>query len=151
MVSINWCKKQSKGIELISPSEHISFKYIVHANETLELMRFVHPKSEVWFSTMNYYFIYSIAYAYLMRVGVKCEIHECTIKVIELLEAYDFLPKGFSLMLIEGKKNRIDNQYHLKSIPVAFDYEKLYTMLQDIKLIISSLSEKDLRNIRKLI
>ena len=50
-----------------------------------------------------------------MKIGVKCEIHACTIEIVRLLEDKNFLEKGTSEKLEKDKELRIDNQYYLKN------------------------------------
>jgi hypothetical protein len=39
MVSVEWCKKQQKGIKLIEPNNNLSKEYIQTAEETLDVLK----------------------------------------------------------------------------------------------------------------
>jgi len=80
MASINWCKKQEKGIRIVEPNINLSEDYIRSAEETLVLLKDVKDKSNMWAATMKYYCEYFAVYSLLIRIGLKCEIHDCTIK-----------------------------------------------------------------------
>jgi len=50
------------------------------------VLREIKDKSNMWLATTKYYCEYFAIYAVLMKLGIKCEIHECTIKLVEFLE-----------------------------------------------------------------
>ena len=109
MNKISWCKKQNKGIELVEPNDNLSEAYLKEANDTLKEIQ----EGAKWSTIMGYYACYNALYAILMKVGVKCEIHDCTIELMKVVsgfsdEDYDFL--------VSLKVKRIDVQYYLKKI-----------------------------------
>jgi len=75
-VNLNWCKKQEKGISLVEPNTNLSEDYLKSAQETLLLLKDVHNKSNMWAATMKYYCEYFAVYSLLIRMGIKCEIHD---------------------------------------------------------------------------
>jgi hypothetical protein len=150
-VNLNWCKKQEKGISLVGPNPNLSEDYIKSAEETLLLLKDVHNKSNMWAATMKYYCEYFAVYSFLIRVGIKCEIHDCTIKLVELFEAEDILPKGTYERLNKDKGLRIDNQYYLKNINVNIDFNDLSDFVLKMKDLSSSITLNDLKKIRALI
>ena len=92
MNKISWCKKQNKGIELVEPNDNLSEAYLKEANDTLKEIQ----EGAKWSTIMGYYACYNALYAILMKVGVKCEIHDCTIELMKVVsgfsdEDYDFL------------------------------------------------------------
>lgn len=78
MVSINWCLKMKNGIEIVEPSENMSVSYLKMAEESLGIIQKV-DKSKIWTSSASYYVMYYCLYSIMMRIGVKCEIHKCSI------------------------------------------------------------------------
>ncbi len=78
MDQIDWCMKQDRGIELIEPNDNLQRAYILKAEEALETLQTT--KSRDWQLTTAYYTIYHGVYSLLMKIGVKCEIHTCTIE-----------------------------------------------------------------------
>jgi len=150
-VNLNWCKKQEKGISLVEPNANLSEDYLKSAQETLLLLKDVHSKSNMWTATMKYYCEYFAVYSLLIRVGIKCEIHDCTIMLVKLFEEQNILPKGTYEMLDKDKGLRIDNQYFLKNIKVKIDFNELSDFVLKIKDIISSLTLEDIKKIRALI
>ncbi|MEM3374561.1 MAG: hypothetical protein QXE31_05055, partial [Candidatus Woesearchaeota archaeon] len=133
MVTINWCKKQSKGIKKIEPNENLAKEYIQTAEETLDILKTIEGKSKVWIATTKYYCKYFAIYSILMRIGIKCEIHDCTIEICKFLEQKKIIPNGFSKELETDKEIRIDNQYYLKNREVFLDYNKLVNQILELK------------------
>lgn len=39
MASLDWCKKQNKGIKLIEPNKNLSDEYLANSMETLSLLK----------------------------------------------------------------------------------------------------------------
>lgn len=133
MVTINWCRKQKKGIKLIEPNDNLSKEYMQTAEETLDVLKSIKGKSKVWLAITKYYCEYFTIYSLLMKIGIKCEIHECTIALCRLLESIGIIPKGYSIILEEDKQLRIDNQYYLKNRDVYIDYDKILEFVLTIK------------------
>ena len=151
MVDLNWCKKQRRGIRLIEPNENLSKEYLENAEETLLVLREIGGKSNIWGCTLKYYFEYFCVYSILMKLGIKCEIHDCTVSVCYLLESERILPEGYSEILKIDKQLRIDNQYYLKNREVPINYDKILDFVLRIKDITNKLTKNDVLKIRKLL
>lgn len=151
MVDLDWCKKQKSGIKLIEPNQNLAEEYIRNAEETLIALKEIDGKSNIWSATMKYYFEYFCFYAVLMKVGIKCEIHECTLEVCRLLETIEVLPEGISEVLEKDKALRLDNQYYLKNKNIKVDYNTLNDLLLQTKDIINKLTLTKINRVRELI
>ncbi len=77
-----------------------------------------------------------------MRLGIKSEIHDCTIEIIRFLEKNGVVEKGTATMLENDKELRIDNQYYLKNRPVDIDYNALRDFVLRIKEIINTITNE---------
>jgi uncharacterized protein (UPF0332 family) len=108
MDRIRWCRE--KGLRLIEPSPIISDAYLKKAENALTSMRA--EIAQDWKIATAYYSIYFSLYSILMRIGVKSEIHSCTLEF-----ARRFLGAYFNeeeLGLIErSMEARIDSQYYV--------------------------------------
>ncbi len=151
VADLKWCKRQAKGIRLIEPNDNLSQEYIATSEETLEVLRCIENKSKVWLAAAKYYCEYFAVYSFLMKLGIKCEIHECTIALCRLLEEKGLLPGGYSKILEEDKQLRIDNQYYLKNREVRIDYDKIADFVLKIKHINSRLTSEKIKTARELI
>ena len=129
------CKRQERGIALINPNENLSKEYIESAEETLSILKDIENKSNIWLATTKYYCEYFVIYALFMKLGIKSEIHDCTIELCDFLEKENFLQKGTYIKLKNDKNLRIDNQYYLKNIIYALTYDKINVIGGKIKRI----------------
>ena len=95
MSEISWCKKQENGIRFIEPNDNLSREYYQNAEESLKVLRSIEQtKSNMWLATTKYYIEYFAIYSVLMKIGVKCEIHDCTIALTEFLEKENVIEAG---------------------------------------------------------
>lgn len=116
MVSIKGCKRQGKGIRFIKPNDNLVQEYLSQADENLTAMELNKGK---WKIITAYYACYEALYAILMKLGVKCEIHEYTLKLMESIDSFDQEEVEF---ITDLKKSRIDAQYYMKE--KQFDQEE---------------------------
>ncbi len=114
-------------------------------------MGLIKNKSNIWLATTKYYCEYFCIYALLMRIGIKCEIHDCTIEVCKFFEKENLLKKGTSNLLERDKDLRIENQYFLKNNLIVFDHDLLLELILNIKNIISSITNLKIEKIREKI
>ena len=136
---------------MIEPNDNLAREYITTAEETLSILKAITGKSNMWLATTKYYFEYFAVYAVLMKIGIKSEIHECTISLCSLLEDEGVFRKGTQKRLSKDKKLRIDNQYYLKNMPVSVDYDELLNFLLDTKDILEKLTYDQIHGIRNKI
>lgn len=86
-----------------------------------------------------------------MKVGIKCEIHECTIQLCKLFEELKVIPAGYTKILDDDKQLRIDNQYYLKNRDVPIDYDKIVNFVITLKNIGIKLTANKIEEIRRKI
>jgi len=110
--------------------------YIQEADETLENVFSAKGK---WKTITAYYACYSAIYSILVRCGIKSEIHECT---IELMDLFDFT-KDEKDFLRNLKEDRIQAQYYLKSIMLK-DEDSVKNFILRCKVILSNLNTKSI-------
>ena len=141
MVNLRWCFKQNKGIRLIEPSLEIAKKYLLDAKIDLGLVDKKEPK---WNIIKEYYVCYNALYSLLVKCGVKCEIHDCT---LNLMDVFNF-EKEMQNKLIDLKKERIGAQYYLdNSKRDYFDFAKDFFGVCEIKFM--ELNDFEIEKIRK--
>jgi len=149
MKQINWCKKQDRGIKINEPSDNLSNEYYKSAEESYKVLRIIHKtQSKIWLATTKYYIQYFAVYSILMKLGIKCEIHDCTISLVKFLEKEEIIKEGTHKILEKSKQLRIDNQYYLKNKEVSINFDKLSEFLIDIRKNLDSLSEDRIKTIR---
>ncbi len=140
---IKWCLKQKKGIALIELKPHLSEAYVKEADETLEN---VFSTTGKWKVITAYYACYNSVYALLMKTGISCEIHDCTIALMKL-----FGFENSEITFLEKlKEDRIDAQYYLKNI-ILEDEFPIKKFILKCKMILNELSSEKIERIRKQI
>jgi len=149
MATLKWCKRQKRGITIIEPNDNLFSEYIKTAEESLDVLKSIKNKSKVWMATTKYYCEYFAIYSLLMKIGIKCEIHDCTIALCKLLEELKIVPEGYTNVLEEDKKLRIDNQYYLKNREVPINYDKIVEFVMSIKNIAIKLTESEIGRVRE--
>ncbi|PIN76721.1 hypothetical protein COV22_00020 [Candidatus Woesearchaeota archaeon CG10_big_fil_rev_8_21_14_0_10_47_5] len=150
MDKINWCASKRGGLTLVEPNANLAEAYIKKAEEALESVRVNIIKD--WKISTAYHAIYFSLYALLVKIGVKCEIHSCTIEF-----ARQFLNEYFSedeLDFTEDSlKARIDSQYYIDRAVSDAQYNKMVKnapeFLVKCKSILVKLNEKKINEIRK--
>ena len=129
---MKWCLKQSKGIRLVKPSENLMKAYFQKSRNALKSME-VNAKSGIteWAVSASYYAKYFAVYALLSKIGVKCEIHDCTIALFSYLFV-DSVSSQVIQELKQSKEDRIEMQYYTREIKV--DLEELMNQTKNFVL-----------------
>ncbi|MBU3924013.1 MAG: hypothetical protein KJ592_03790 [Nanoarchaeota archaeon] len=141
MDNLGWCFRQGKGIRIVEPSVEIAREYMKDAKRDLS---FVDKKEPKWNIIKEYYVCYNSFYSLLVRCGIKCEIHDCTIKLMEL---FDF-EKKFRDGMIDLKRERINVQYYIgNSERDYFDFASKFLSFCEVKLLgLNDLVVKEIRS-----
>ena len=143
MNKINWCAAKKGGLSLIEPNSNLAYAYTKKAEEALESMRVNVIKD--WKISTAYYTLYFSLYSILTKIGIKCEIHSCTIEF-----AKKFLKDYFTEEDLEfaqdSLKARIDSQYYIDRTVPDKQYDKMLMrapeFLVNCKSILIKLNEK---------
>lgn len=140
---IKWCCNQKNGIKIIESKLHLSDAYIKEADETLENVFSAKGK---WKTITAYYACYNAVYALLMKAGIRSEIHDCTLELMELF--------GFGSSEIDYLKNlkgsRIQAQYYLKDVFLE-DESAVKKFIVKCKELVDGLSSEKIEEIRTII
>ena len=146
---LKWCCKQKAGLKIDEPNDNLAKEYLQSAEETLSVLQNIKGQSNMWLATTKYYCEYFSIYALLQKIGIKCEIHNCTIEVAKLLEEIKIIPEGYSKKLEKDKDLRIDNQYYLKNYPVHIDIRELSDFILTIKNKVNSITLEEVNKARE--
>ena len=68
-----------------------------------------------WAISASYYAKYFAVYALLSKLGIRSEIHDCTITLFEYLYQ-ETIPPETRTQLRNSKQDRIESQYYTKQI-----------------------------------
>jgi uncharacterized protein (UPF0332 family) len=106
---LSWCIGVKNGVTLVEPSVNLSRVYVVKAEEALDAMESVRPRN--WKFSTGYYALYFALYSVMMRVGIRSEIHTCSIEVMRSVLSSYFNAKDVS-MVERAQKARVEAQYY---------------------------------------
>jgi len=134
---LKWCKE--KGIRLSKPNKSVSEAYMLKAKNPPVAVRNEEDNPE-WQITAGYYAIYFSVYAILMKIGIKSEIHSCTLELFEHLLGKYFNDEEVKLFK-DAMQARINVQYYITSkrelqenIKFLEKIEELHNKCMQIKL-----------------
>lgn len=149
---ILWCAKKKDGIELIKPNQNLAAAYIKKAEDSLKTMREIDTKD--WKISTAYYAMYFSLYSILMKIGVKCSIHSCTIEVAKRF-LKDYFSKEEIDFLKDSMKARIDAQYYINREVEEEQFREMIKrapkFLVKSKNVVSKISEKEVSKIKSYI
>lgn len=151
MVSIKWCLKQKDGLELIEPNGVMADSYIGMAEESVGVLNGV-ERSRIWTATTTYYIFYYSLYSLMLAIGVKCEIHSCSLEFMKNFLASFYDIKDME-MIQKAFSARIDLQYY-SNRPVdqkVIDVTKAYSISFFVKTkdILANITDKQIKEIRQ--
>ena len=150
MDKIKWCAGKKEGLSLIEPNSDLAEAYVKKAEEALESMRINVIKD--WKISTAYYTIYFSLYSILTRIGIKCEIHSCTIEFAKRF-LREYLAEEDLDFTEDSLKARIDSQYYVDRAVSDEQYNKMVKnspeFLVKCKSISNKLNEKKVNDIRK--
>jgi len=145
MEKIKWCCLQKDGIKIIESNENISKKFIEEADSDLIEMK--NAGSLKWKDIEAYYSCYNSVYALFQRIGIKCEIHDCTIELLSIISEKLGLTKKQIDLIKELKTKRTDVQYYLKK-PEEIDERIVADFVLSCKQSLNNLTYDDIIKIR---
>ena len=152
MVSLNWCCKQKDGIKIVEPSDNLAFGYIKMAEDALGTMNRERNYNPLFAISACYYSMYYSLYAVLRKIGIKCEIHSCTLEFMKVMLSNFYSTEDMKTIRTAFSSRDIA-QYHPDKIVAKEDSDFIMTrapfFLSRSKEILAKLNEKDIEDIRK--
>jgi uncharacterized protein (UPF0332 family) len=150
--TLKWCCGKKEGIKLIEPNENLSAGYIQMAENAIGTMNREKTLNLQFAISACYYSMYYSLYSILMKIGIKCEIHSCTLEFMKQLlsgfyskEDYKIISKAFDIRNI--------SQYYVDKVvskeDTNFIFSKAQYFLSKSREVLSEINEKDILTIRK--
>lgn len=151
--TIEWCFRQKKGIRLIEPNENLTKAYIKKAKGSLHTMDAALQIDETdWVITTAYYARYFALYALLMKLGIKSEIHDCSIAIAQLLATHGILHQNLVSDISKAKQTRIESQYYVTSeldqTKIRKNVKSAHKFLLDIEKTLENITTIQVKDIR---
>lgn len=111
MASIEWCFNVKNGLDIVEPNENMSVSYLSMAEESMFMIK-KNEESRIWTASTSYYTMYYCLYSIMMKIGIKCEIHQCSIEFMKY-----FLNEFYSNDDLELIKTALDVRNNLQYYP----------------------------------
>lgn len=137
---------------MVEPNDNMSGSYIKMAEESIAVLQTVRENSDIWTAATSYYICYYSLYSLMMKLGIKCEIHSCSLEFMKK-HLSDFYNVQDIEMINKAAKARTDLQYYVdrpvdaETIELISRYCKIFFI--KTKDIISRLSEGQVKRIRE--
>jgi len=150
---VSWCFRQKRGIRIIEPNENLAKAYIKKAKSSLNTMNAaLQIKETDWILTTAYYARYFALYALLMKLGIKSEIHDCSIAIARLLTKHRILNKNLATDISQAKQTRIETQYYvtqeLTQTKIRKNVESAHKSVLEIEKTLENITTDQIKNIR---
>ena len=153
-MSINWCCNQKDGIKLIEPNDNLSLGYIKMAEEAIGTMNRERNLNRMFAISACYYSMYYSLYSILMKIGIKCEIHACTLEFMNFALS-DFYSGEDIRIIKKAFDTRNTAQYYVDRIVTTEDSDFIFSkanyFLNKSKEVLTKLNENDVKRIRNKI
>ncbi len=154
MVSLKWCFKQKDGIKLIEPNDNLAQSYLKLAEKALGTMNRERNFNLMFAISACYYSMYYSLYVILMKLGVKCEIHSCTIEFMKSLLT-DFYSKQDVKTIKKAFDARIIAQYYVDRVVPKEDSDFILRQaplfFNKSREILAKINEKDTEKIKGIL
>ena len=151
MVSLKWCCKHKDGIKLIEPSDNLSLSYMQMADNALGTMNRERKYNLTFAISAGYYSMYYSLYSVLMKLGVKCEIHSCTLEFMKVLLSEFYTKEDFKIISKAFDLRNIAQYYVGKVIDTKESdmiMSKAPLFVNTSKDVLSKINESDVKKIR---
>ncbi len=153
-VNLKWCFSKKEGLGLIEPNDNLSSGYIQMAENAIGTMIREKNLNLQFAISACYYSMYYSLYSILMKIGIKCKIHTCTLEFMKKILSNYYSNEDCKL-IEKAFDARNTSQYYVDKIfskeTTDFIFSKAQHFLNKSKDILSKLNEKDILKIRKQI
>ncbi len=151
MVSLKWCCGIKDGLRLIEPNERIGLGYLKMAKEALGTMNREKDKNLRFSMSAGYYSFYYSLYAIMQKIGIKCEIHACSLEFMKKI-LFDFYSKEDFDLIDRALIVRKNLQYYVDREANKSDLNLIWMKAYDFFVlsrdIFSKLNEDKIKFIR---
>lgn len=150
----SFCFRKKSGLKLVSPNENLVKVYKRKSKSALNMLDSAKEKQENdWILDISYYAKYFIVYALFMKVGIKSEIHDCTIFALKsLFVDLGIVGENIYEELFKSKELRVDSLYYDKDFGRKEIFKRAKTAPEfclKVESIINNLSNEEISKVRK--
>jgi uncharacterized protein (UPF0332 family) len=142
----------SKWARLIRPNQKLAVTFMNKARNDLVVLRSIPDSDMEWRATTLYYARYHMLTALLMRIGIDCKDHNCSILIAE--SAFlGMMKKELFDEIKTAKKHRINLQYYTDRAVDKKEFEKnlgnVDRFVEQTTILLQSLTREKAEEIKK--
>lgn len=150
-----FCFKKANGLKLISSNENLVNVYKRKSISALNMLQSaIEKKEDEWILDTSYYAKYFMVYALFIKVGIKSEIHDCTIFALKSIFCdFGIISPELCKDLSDSRDLRVGSLYYDKDFGKNEILNKANTapnFCLEVESIVDSLSKEDIARIRKI-
>ncbi len=150
--NLTWCFKKERGLKIIETNENLVKTYLKKSKSALNMLNSAISKDELdWVLDTSYYAKYFSVYALFMKIGIKCEIHDCTISALKIFVEEGICTKEIYEELEKSKELRINALYYEKEFgrqDIIERADKTPDFCLKIEKIINNITNDEINSIR---
>jgi len=150
----SYCFKKAPGLKLVTPNDNLVEVYKRKSRSALNMLESSKEKEEdEWILETSYYAKYFMVYSLFMKVGIKSEIHDCTIFALNsIFVELEMVDKDVYDDLSNSRELRVGSLYYDKD----FGKERILSAAStapkfclEVESVIDKLSKEDILELRK--
>lgn len=150
----SYCFKKLSGLKLDIPNDNLVEVYKRKSKSALNMLNSAKEKQEnEWILDTAYYAKYFIVYALFMKVGIKSEIHDCTIFALKrLFVTVGIIDEDIYKELEKSRELRVDALYYDKDLnkeQIIQNADVTPEFCLKVESILERISREDINNIRE--
>ena len=151
--SHSFCFKKADGLKLVNPNERLVEVYKKKSRSALNMLESAKEKQEdEWILDTSYYAKYFMVYALFMKVGIKSEIHDCTIFALKSLFVEEGIVENEIYEELEKSKDlRVGALYYDKDFGKEEILKRAKTAPEfclKVESILDKISKEDIEKVR---
>lgn len=142
-----------KWARLVRSNDNLSEAFRKKSRNDLIVLRSIPAGDREWRATTAYYARYHMLTALLLKIGIDCKDHNCSIEIAEKL--FSNISEKIFLDLRRAKKQRINLQYYMDRPVSDKDLDRnlknVDVFVNEIEKIIEGLTREKIETIRRKI
>lgn len=152
MDKIKWCFK--KGMKIIDSNDNLAQSYLKMAQASFGTMNREKDKNIIFGVSAGYYTIYYSLYSILQKIGIKSDIHSCTIEFARRFLKEFYSEEDFELIDVAFASRNILQYYADRSVnkkDLDLIFGNAYEFFVKSRDILNSLNREEIKKIREVL
>lgn len=152
MEKIKWCKNQKHGLKICAPNSDVAMGYLKMAEDSFGTMNREKGKNIIFSVSAGYYSLYYSLYSVMRKIGVKSEIHTCSIAFMKYFLKDFYSPEDVNLIEVSFELRNTLQYYVGKNVnkrDLDILWRSAYDFFVKTREILVTLNENEINEIRR--